>query len=142
MRVAVMAALAVAAAGVAGCAVSPTSYVSTSALSAEGSAVLASDIVGFVGTEIQPANGSIAVQVANDDARVGPALLQALQQTGYSLTTGPARHHLAYTVTTLPDGTVLRVTLDQITAGRLYHSTAGYLDPAGPFSVIDAGGGA
>jgi hypothetical protein len=139
---AAVATMALASAALAGCSALPASTMQQPGLSAEGGAAIAADITSFIGTEIRPANGPIALQMAGNDGLVGPVLAIDLQQVGYHLTDGPARHHLSYTVTSLSDGTVLRVMLDQITAGRLYRPVAGRLDPAGPFSVIDAGGGA
>jgi hypothetical protein len=121
----------------AGCASTPTSSVSTP-LSDEASAVMASDITGFVGTETKPTRGPIVVEQAAGDSAIWVALVQDLQEAGYTVADS-ASHKLTYEVSVLSDGTVLRVTFDHASAARMYHAIGGQLEPSGPFSVRDAG---
>jgi hypothetical protein len=121
----------------AGCASPAPSYVAAP-LSDEASAVMAVDITGFVGTETKPARGTIVVEQAEGDSAIWVALVQDLQQAGYTVADrGP--HKLTYEVSVLPEGTVLRATFDHATAARMYHGIGGQLEPSGPFAVRDTG---
>lgn len=118
---------------VAGCSSGIESYVAP--VSAESGARAAYDIADFVRTRLRPGE-AIAVQAPTGDGVVGPDLASDLQTEGYVLAPD-AKHKLAYVVSTIADGTYVRIQLDGIDAARLYHTFSGGMEPAGPFTVED-----
>lgn len=119
----------------AGCAMQP-SYV-MQGLNGEASAATAADITAFVCTELKP-DSVIVLDRATGDTAVAPQLAQDLHQAGYRLAaSGP--HHLRYEISTMSEGTVLRVMLDHATAARLYQESSGVLESAGPLTVVEVG---
>ena len=117
------------------CASPRPSYVGT--LSTEGAAQAAYDIAGFVGQQIKPDQGDIAIRKAPGDDLLWTDLTNNLNAGGYTVSDGKARHNLRYAVSTLPDGTFLHATLDRTSLARLYHvDPSGHLNPTGPETVI------
>jgi hypothetical protein len=106
-------------------------------LSPEAASQAAYDIAAFVGQQIKPSAGSIAVLQAPDDF-VWPKLTDDLRAAGYTVGGGIAKHHLRFAVSTLPDGTVLRATLDQTSMAQLYHATGDQIEPSGPATILSA----
>ena len=108
-------------------------------MSPEGAAQAAYDIAGFVGRQMRPDQGGIAIRKAPGDDLLWSDLTNNLQAGGYTVTDVKARHRLRYAVSTLPDGTFLHATLDGTSIARLYHADpSGRLDPSGPETLITA----
>jgi hypothetical protein len=119
----------------AGCVRPPQSAVVP--LSAEGAAVLAYDITAF--TEAHCSRREpISVVLAEGDTTFWPVVAKDLHTARYNITSG-APVQLRYSVSTLAEGTFLRVSLGSVSAARLYHEEPNaQLAPSGPFTVIEA----
>jgi hypothetical protein len=105
-------------------------------LSAEATAKVAFDVTEFVGQQIRPKDGPIAVSQPPGDTMLWPSLTGDLRTAGYTVTDAPARHRLRYAISTLSDGPFLHVTLDSVSIALLYRQdAAGNLAPAGPPTV-------
>jgi hypothetical protein len=106
-------------------------------LSPEASSQAAYDIAAFVGQQIKPSAGSIAVLQAPDDT-VWPKLTADLRAEGYTISDdAQVKHHLRFAVSNLPDGTVLRATLDMTSMAQLYHARgADEIEPSGPATIL------
>lgn len=108
-------------------------------LSPEAASQAAYDITAFVGQQITPAAGPIAVLQAPGDTALWPKLTDDLRAAGYTVADDHGRHHLRFAVAKLPDGTFLRVTLDQTSMAQLYRSDpAGGIEPSGPATILTA----
>jgi hypothetical protein len=106
-------------------------------MSSEATSRAAYDIAAFVGQQIQPSAGPIAVLQARDDTTLWPKLTDDLRAAGYTVEDVRAKHHLRFAVSTLPDGTILRATLDHTSMAQLYHSVgADQIEPSGPATIL------
>ena len=129
----------------AGCALEPgSSYVAQLQQPADAE-ILADGIAGFVAMRLPAASSTVALdQTRSDQARnsLTPALADALRRRGFAVAEGgqvvPAGvHHLRYLVTSLDNGNLVRLTLDDGAEGSRFfvRNTAGELQPVGPFMV-------
>jgi hypothetical protein len=107
-------------------------------LSRENAAIVAYDIVVFTEAQTKPKGEPVAVMRPAGDTTLTPVLVNDLSTVGYKIKPD-AKQRLFYSVSTLSEGTFLRVSLGSISAARLYHEEPGArLAPSGPFTVVDA----
>lgn len=108
-------------------------------LSPQNAAVVAYDIVVFTETQTKPKGEPIAVMQPAGDTTLTPALIDDLSTVGYTVKPD-AKLKLLYSVSTMPEGTFLRVSLGSASAAKLYHEEPGAkLAQSGPFTVVDGG---
>jgi hypothetical protein len=128
-----------------GCALGPdSSYVAQLQQPADAD-ILAGGIVAFVAMRLPAASSTVVLDptpTGQAGNAVSPTLAAALRRRGFAVAEDgqavPAgAHHLRYLVTSLDNGDLVRLTLDDATEGARFfvRNTAGGLQPGGPFTV-------
>ena len=119
-----------------GCASGMRSYVET--ITPDDTKTIGEGIVAFVRGRESPASGAIALEGPANDGLLAPEIQSGLEAASYKVGNGDARHRLRYQVTTLDDGLLVRLSLDDGDAARFYQRDFGKLSPSGPFTFREA----
>jgi hypothetical protein len=128
-----------------GCAVGPdSSYVAPLRQPADAETV-ADDIAAFVAMRLPATSSTVALDptpLSQAGNAVTPALAAALRHRGFGVAEAtqaapPGAHRLRYLVTSLDNGDLVRLTLDDNAEGSRFfvRNTAGGLQSSGPFMV-------
>jgi hypothetical protein len=129
----------------AGCALEPgSSYVAQLQQPADAE-ILADGIAGFVAIRLPAASSTVELDPTPSDQAgnsLTPALTAALRHRGFAVAEdrqpgSVGVHHLRYLVTSLDNGNLVRLTLDDGAEGSRFfvRNTTGELQPGGPFMV-------
>lgn len=114
-----------------------TGYVTP--LSDQDASLLAYDVT-LLTLQQAPGRGALAIQRPPNDTAMFTHLVADLNASGFQAAEGDkAKHYLQYAVSTLPEGTILRVRIDGISGARLYTAAkSGHLVADGPFTMQEA----
>lgn len=113
-------------------------------LSAADARAVSSSIVDFVSLRVAASAGPVRLVPPRGDGLLTPLLEEDLRSGGYQLSAdrGAAKHSLAYQVSQMDGGVLVRLNLDRrLTAARYLARDAkmgGGLRPAGPYTVMEA----
>ncbi len=100
---------------------------------------VAAGMAAFIQARIKPTDGAIHIDQPAGDQSVGPALASDLQDNGFVISNGNAKHRIRYEAAKLGDDVMVRVSVDGADAARLYHNRPTGLVALGPFSVTEVG---